>query len=74
MSVNQTIDNFEMPSSKGVSDLEARLDYSYHHAKSCENLNFCFPAQTELFYSHHLEIDYYVNFLGHLAANGFQIK
>ena len=48
MGVNQTIDHFEVPSSKDVSDLEARLDYSYHHAKSCENLNFCFPAQNSL--------------------------
>ena len=50
MGVNQTIDHFEVPSSKDVSDLEARLDYSYHHAKSCENLNFCFPAQKKLSY------------------------
>ena len=37
-------------SSKGVSDLKACLDYSYQHARSCENLNFCFPDQTEPLY------------------------
>ena len=25
-------------------------------------------------WSHHLDISYYVNFLGHLGSNGFQIK
>ena len=35
---------------KGVSDLKACLDYCEDRARSCENLNFCFPAQTELFY------------------------
>ena len=36
---------------KGISILKAGLDYSYHHhKKSCENWNFSFPAQTELFY------------------------
>ena len=29
---------------KGVSDLKARLDYSYHHKRYCINLKFCFPA------------------------------
>ena len=27
---------------KGVSDLEAHLDYFDHPARSCENFNFCF--------------------------------
>ena len=35
--------------SKSVSDLKAFLDYFEDPARSCENLNFCFPAQTELF-------------------------
>ena len=33
-------------SSKGVSDLKARLNYSYHNTRSCENLNLVFlPKQ-----------------------------
>ena len=32
-------------SCKGISDLKARLNYSYHHARSCEHLNSCFFAQ-----------------------------
>jgi hypothetical protein len=35
---------------KGVSDLKARLDYCEDPTRSCENLNFCFPAQTDPFY------------------------
>jgi hypothetical protein len=35
---------------KGNSDLKARLDYCEYPARSCENLNFCFPAQTEPFH------------------------
>ena len=35
--------------SKSVSNLKAFLDYFGDPARSCENLNFCFPAQTELF-------------------------
>ena len=31
---------------KGISDLKAHLDFSYHHARSCEDLNFCFPTKT----------------------------
>ena len=33
---------------KGVSDLKYCLDYCENPARSCENLNFCFLAQTEL--------------------------
>ena len=33
---------------KGVSGLEKCLDYFAFPARSCENLNFCFPVQTEL--------------------------
>ena len=32
---------------EGVSDLKARMDYREDPAKSCENLNLCFPAQTQ---------------------------
>ena len=35
---------------RGVSDLKAHLDYCEDPARSCENLNFNFPAQTEMFY------------------------
>ena len=35
---------------KGVSHLEAPLDYFEDPARSCENFHFCFPAQTEPFY------------------------
>ena len=35
---------------KGVSDLEAPTDYFEDPARSCENLNFCFSAQTKPFY------------------------
>ena len=28
---------------KGVSDLKTHLDYSYHYARSFENLKFCLP-------------------------------
>ena len=37
---------------KGVSELKASLNYSYHPAKSCENYIFLFSsaAQTEPFY------------------------
>ena len=31
---------------KGVSDLEAIMDYFAFTGKSCENLNFCFPGLT----------------------------
>ena len=41
--------NFEHKN-KGVSDLKVRLDYCEDPARSCENYNFCFPAQTEPFY------------------------
>ena len=34
---------------RGVSDLKACLEYCEHPARSCEHLNFCFPAQTEPF-------------------------
>ena len=37
-----------MCSSKGVSDLEARVDYSYQHARISEHLNFCFPDRNVL--------------------------
>ena len=36
--------------SKGVSNLNTCLDYFEDQAKSCENLSFCFPVQTEPFY------------------------
>ena len=35
---------------KGVSDLKDRLDYCEDPARSCEILNFYFPARTEMFY------------------------
>ena len=35
---------------RGVSDLKARLDYCADPARSCEILNFYFPARTEMFY------------------------
>ena len=35
---------------KSDSDLKACLDYYEDPARSCENLNFCFSAQTEPFY------------------------
>ena len=31
---------------KGVSDLEMFMDYFAPPRRSCENYNFCFPAQT----------------------------
>ena len=36
--------------SRGVSDLKASLDYCKDPARSCKDLNFSFPAKTELFY------------------------
>ena len=35
---------------KGVSDLKAALEYCEDLARSCQNLNFCSPVQTEPFY------------------------
>ena len=35
---------------KDVSDLEICLDFCEDPGRSGQNLNFCFPAQTELFY------------------------
>ena len=35
---------------KDVSDLKACLDYCEDPARIGENLNFCFPVQTELFF------------------------
>jgi hypothetical protein len=33
--------------SVGVSDFKARLDYCEDPARSCENVDFIFPAQTK---------------------------
>ena len=35
---------------RDVFDLKAHLDYCEDLARSCENLNFDFPAQAEMFY------------------------
>ena len=33
-----------------------------------------YAVKTAAYEAHHLEISYYVNFLGHLGSNGFQLK
>ena len=44
------VNPFESWKSKGSYELKARLDYCEDPARRCENLNFCFPVQTELLY------------------------
>jgi hypothetical protein len=46
-----------------VSDLKARLDDCKEPARICENLNFCFPAQTQPFHYKYSKSNFFDRFL-----------
>ena len=57
---------------KGNSDWKACLDYCEDLAKSCQNLNFCFPVQTEPFYWLRSQFSCFFDFSQHhvIQTNG----
>ena len=66
---------------KGFSDLKSCLDWSYHHARSCENFNFRFRCPNSLNSYHNCEtsvvgLNFFLEFPGFFSAAhiSFQIN
>ena len=66
----EAVETISNKMNKTMSNDELKEIYALYKQATVGDVNVDRPGM----FSHHLEISYYVNFLGHLSSNGFQLK